>query len=73
MNNSFVKLTLANGGCSTIIRKEHVAFAMRLQKTEENGKSYEFTRIIPKDITIDAETNWLDVVETPEDILKMMR
>lgn len=73
MNNSFVKLTLANGGRSTIIRKEHVSFAMRIQGANEKGETGEFTRIFPKDITIDAETNWLDVVETPEEILRMMK
>lgn len=68
----FISLTLANGHTSVIIGPEHIAVAMRLSGENENGKKEEFTRIIPKDITISPESNWLDVVETPEEIIEIL-
>lgn len=70
MKNSCVKLTLANGKKPVIIQKEHIALAMALQQTDEDGNTIEFTRIIPHGLVIDKETNWLDVVETPDEILR---
>lgn len=72
MRNNYIKLTLANGKKPVIIRKEHIAFAMALQQVDENGNTEEFTRIIPQHIVIDKESNWLDVVETPDVILQMI-
>lgn len=67
----FLKLTLANGRSTVIIDKEYVGLAMRLSDKDEKGRVEEFTRIIPVNIVINPETNWLDVLETPEDIMKM--
>jgi hypothetical protein len=70
MSKSFIKLTLANGRKPVVIRPEQIALAMALEDRGETGEPMRFTRIIPKDITIDRETNWLDVIETPEEIMK---
>lgn len=69
MKNNCIKLTLANGKKPVIIQKECIALAMALQETDD-GNTVEFTRIIPRDIVIDKETNWLDVLETPDEILQ---
>lgn len=71
-NKEFVKLTLANGKKSAIIRTEHIAFAMALENTNDSGETTKFTRIIPKNLVIDSESNWIDVTETPEEIASLL-
>lgn len=66
--NPFLLLTLSNGKQDVVINRENIGVAMRIAVPEE--KQY-FTRIIPRGITIDPDTNWLDVEETPEEIARM--
>lgn len=73
MNKKFLVLTLANGGEPVIIRPEHIAFAMTVQGVNKDGVKESFTRIFPNDIVIDAESNWLDVTETPSEIARKCR
>lgn len=67
----FIRLTLANGKTTVIIDPEQIALAMRLSGKDDNGREDVFTRIIPKSIVINPESNWLDVQESPEKIAKI--
>lgn len=71
--NKFITLTLANGGKPVIIRPQYIALAMRIEDKADNGSKIFYTRIIPKDIVIDETTNWIDVKETPAEIVTKMQ
>lgn len=68
----FILLTLANGESKAIVRTDIVGFTMRIKDQDENGKEVFFTRIFPKDFKISDDSNWIDVVETPGEIMKLL-
>lgn len=70
--SDFIRLTLANGKKPAIIRKALVGLVMELEDTDESGKKVAFTRILPKDYVIAEESNWLDVIESADEIYRAL-
>lgn len=68
----FVLLTLSNGFQSVIIPKDNIAFAMRTEGATDNGEKVTFTRVYLKSVLIDDDAKWVDVVETPEEIIEIL-
>lgn len=70
MTNQFMLLTLSNGNKPVIIPKDNIAFAMRTKGRDNKGSNIEFTRIFLKAVLIDDDAKWVDVIESPEQIIK---
>lgn len=70
VKRDFIVLTLANGKKKSIIKTNHIGFAMEMEESFESEEKVCFTRIFPTEITISEESNWIDVLETPDEIIK---
>lgn len=62
----FVQLTLASNDKKVIVSVEGIAFAAETAGENETT----FTRIFFKQLVLEDSAKWVDVKETPEQILK---
>ena len=63
--NRFAVFTLANNKQPVVISLNNIAFAMRIQDNDKSGKNVEYTRVFLKELIIDDNSKWVDILESP--------
>ena len=62
------KYTLASSGKAVLVDRDNIAFAMEMEVENEGKEKITFTRIALKQLDIDDDAKWVDVMETIDEI-----
>jgi len=69
---SLLLLTLASNKNKVAVAVDNIAFALWMEGADEHGKPMKFTRVFLKHVIMEDMDKWVDVIETPEELLSQV-
>lgn len=68
MSKRFISVVLASNGKEAIIAADNIAFAIRTNTENEKHEKEEFTRVFLKQVEMNDESKWVDIMEKPGEL-----
>lgn len=68
MSKQFIHVTLASNNMEAVIASDNIAFAIRMVAENEKHEKDEFTRVFLKQVIMDDESKWIDIIEKPGEL-----